>query len=102
GPLAGGTFLRGRFHLALDTQIPAGRAGDAPAVEIAEALGREGLTIERFKTGTPPRIDGRSLDLSRFQPQKVETEPYWFSFFDRPDRLPQLPCYLPLPEPSVQ
>jgi NAD/FAD-utilizing enzyme apparently involved in cell division len=71
--LTAGTFLRGRIHLGLDTQIPAGRAGDAPAVEIAEALGREGLTIERFKTGTPPRIDGRSLDLSRFQRQDGET-----------------------------
>ena len=56
--LTAGTFLRGRIHLGLDTQIPAGRAGDAPAVEIAEALGREGLTIERFKTGTPPGSTG--------------------------------------------
>ncbi len=100
--LTAGTFLRGRIHLGLDTQIPAGRAGDAPAVEIAEALGREGLTIERFKTGTPPRIDGRSLDLSRFQRQDGETEPYWFSFFDRPDRLPQLPCYLAWAGPELK
>ena len=100
--LTAGTFLRGRIHLGLDTQIPAGRAGDAPAVEIAEALGREGLTIERFKTGTPPRIDGRSLDLSRFQRQDGETEPYWFSFFDRPDRLPQLPCYLAWTGPELK
>ncbi|HSR90699.1 MAG TPA: tRNA uridine-5-carboxymethylaminomethyl(34) synthesis enzyme MnmG [Gemmatimonadales bacterium] len=100
--LTAGTFLRGRIHLGLDTQIPAGRAGDPPAVEIAEALGREGLTIERFKTGTPPRIDGRSLDLSRFQRQDGETEPYWFSFFDRPDRLPQLPCYLAWAGPELK
>ena len=100
--LTAGTFLRGRIHLGLDTQIPAGRAGDAPAVEIAEALGREGLTIERFKTGTPPRIDGRSLDLGRFQQQDGETEPYWFSFFDRPDRLPQLPCYLAWAGPELK
>jgi tRNA uridine 5-carboxymethylaminomethyl modification enzyme len=100
--LTAGTFLRGRIHLGLDTQIPAGRAGDAPAVEIAEALGREGLTIERFKTGTPPRIDGRSLDLSRFQRQDGETEPYWFSFFDRPGRQPQLPCYLAWSGPELK
>ena len=100
--LTAGTFLRGRIHLGLDTQIPAGRAGDAPAVEIAEALGREGLTIDRFKTGTPPRIDGRSLDLSRFQRQDGETQPYWFSFFDRPERLPQLPCYLAWAGPELK
>ena len=100
--LTAGTFLRGRIHLGLDTQIPAGRAGDAPAVEIAEALAREGLTIERFKTGTPPRIDGRSLDLSRFQRQDGESEPYWFSFFDRPERLPQLPCYLAWAGPELK
>jgi len=100
--LTAGTFLRGRIHLGLDTQIPAGRAGDAPAVEIAEALGREGLTIERFKTGTPPRVDGRSLDLSHFQRQDGETEPYWFSFFDRPERLPQLPCYLAWAGPELK
>jgi tRNA uridine 5-carboxymethylaminomethyl modification enzyme len=100
--LTAGTFLRGRIHLGLDTQIPGGRAGDAPAVEIAEALGREGLTIERFKTGTPPRIDGRSLDLSSFQRQDGETESYWFSFFDRPDRLPQLPCYLAWAGPELK
>jgi tRNA uridine 5-carboxymethylaminomethyl modification enzyme len=100
--LTAGTFLRGRIHLGLDTQIPAGRAGDAPAVEIAEALAREGLTIERFKTGTPPRIDGRSLDLGRFQRQDGETEPYWFSFFDHPGRLPQLPCYLAWAGPELK
>jgi tRNA uridine 5-carboxymethylaminomethyl modification enzyme len=100
--LTAGTFLRGRIHLGLDTQIPAGRAGDAPAIEIAEALDREGLRIERFKTGTPPRIDGRSLELSRFQRQDGETEPYWFSFFARPDRMPQLPCYLAWAGPELK
>src|SRR5262245_10753900 len=100
--LTAGTFLRGRIHLGLDTQIPAGRAGDAPAVEIAEALGREGLTVERFKTGTPPRIDGRSLELRRFQRQDGETDPYWFSFFDKPGRQPQLPCYLACSGPELK
>ncbi len=92
--LTAGTFLRGRIHLGLDTQIPAGRAGEAPATEIAEAFDRHGLTIERFKTGTPPRIDGRSVNLEAFQRQDGETVPYWFSFFDRPPRLEQRPCYL--------
>ena len=57
--LTAGTFLRGRIHLGTDTHIPAGRAGDLPAVAIAEHIESLGLTALRFKTGTPPRVDGR-------------------------------------------
>ena len=89
-----GTFLRGRIHMGLDTPVPAGRAGESPAVEIAQHLELLGLTVERFKTGTPPRIDGRSVDLTRLERQDGESEPYWFSHFDRPDHPQQLPCYL--------
>lgn len=89
-----GTFLRGQIHLGLDTQIPAGRAGDPPSIEISQHFIELGLTIERFKTGTPPRIDGRSIDLRRFQRQDGDRAPYWFSFRERARRLPQLPCYL--------
>ncbi len=89
-----GTFLRGRIHLGVDKAIPAGRAGDAPSVQLAEALASHGLTIERFKTGTPPRIDGRSIELGAFTRQDGDPEPYWFSSYERVERLPQLPCYL--------
>ncbi|HEY7681917.1 MAG TPA: tRNA uridine-5-carboxymethylaminomethyl(34) synthesis enzyme MnmG [Gemmatimonadales bacterium] len=89
-----GTFLRGQIHLGLDTRIPAGRAGEEPSVALAEALVRQGFTVERFKTGTPPRIDGRSVDLGQFPRQDGDVEPYWFSFHQRSERLPQLPCYL--------
>src|SRR5438094_141931 len=58
--LTAGTFLRGRIHLGTDTQIPAGRAGDQPAVAIAEHIESLGLTALRLKTGPPPRVDGRS------------------------------------------
>ncbi|MEP6687635.1 MAG: tRNA uridine-5-carboxymethylaminomethyl(34) synthesis enzyme MnmG [Gemmatimonadales bacterium] len=92
--LTAGTFLRGRIHLGLDTQVPAGRAGEGPAVEIAEALEESGLTSERFKTGTPPRIDGRSVDLGRLDRQDGDQEPYWFSFHERAAHPVQLPCYL--------
>ena len=67
--LTAGTFLRGRIHLGLDTQIPAGRAGEPPAIEISQAIVNIGLTVERFKTGTPPRIDGRSVDLQSLERQ---------------------------------
>src|SRR5881392_1250026 len=60
--ITAGTFLRGRIHLGTDTQIPAGRAGDQPSVEMAQVIETIGLTVARFKTGTPPRVDGRSVD----------------------------------------
>ena len=92
--LTAGTFLRGRIHLGLDTQIPAGRAGEGPAVAIAEAIEQLGLTVSRFKTGTPPRIDGRSVDFARLERQEGDCDPYWFSFHVRSPHPAQLPCYL--------
>jgi tRNA uridine 5-carboxymethylaminomethyl modification enzyme len=92
--LTAGTFLRGRIHLGLDTQLPAGRAGESPAVEIAQAIERIGLTVSRFKTGTPPRIDGRSVDVGRLERQDGDAKPYWFSFHERGSHPRQLPCYL--------
>lgn len=89
-----GTFLRGRIHMGTSTQIPAGRAGDAPSVELAEAIASLGLTVERFKTGTPPRIDGRTVNLGQLERQDGETTPYWFSFYEKANHPPQLPCYL--------
>jgi tRNA uridine 5-carboxymethylaminomethyl modification enzyme len=92
--LTAGTFLRGLIHLGLDTRIPAGRAGDSPSLEISQAVADLGLIVDRFKTGTPPRIDGRTVDLSRLDRQDGDVEPYWFSFFERADHPAQLPCYL--------
>ncbi len=92
--ITAGTFLRGKIHVGVDRQIPAGRAGDPPSVGLAEVLVRQGVTVERFKTGTPPRIDGRSVDLSGFSRQDGDEAAYWFSNFERPKHLPQLPCYL--------
>jgi len=89
-----GTFLRGRIHMGLGAHIPAGRAGESPTVELAQALEKKGLTVERFKTGTPPRIDGRSVDLTRMERQDGEPGPYWFSFFERGSHPRQLPCYI--------
>src|SRR5919201_4842539 len=63
--ITAGTFLRGRIHLGTDTQIPAGRAGDLPSGQMAQVIENIGLTVARFKTGTPPRLDGRSVNLDR-------------------------------------
>jgi tRNA uridine 5-carboxymethylaminomethyl modification enzyme len=92
--LTAGTFLRGRIHVGLDTQVPAGRAGEAPAVDIAQDLDSLGLATARFKTGTPPRVDGRSVDLARMERQDGDRDPYWFSFHARAEHPLQLPCYL--------
>ncbi len=92
--ITAGTFLRGRIHLGLDTQIPAGRAGDSPSIELAQVLADIGLTVERFKTGTPPRVDGRSVDLDRLDRQDSDPGKFWFSFFERPEHPEQRPCYL--------
>jgi tRNA uridine 5-carboxymethylaminomethyl modification enzyme len=92
--LTAGTFLRGRIHLGLDTQVPAGRAGEAPATEIAQQIDDLGFIVKRFKTGTPPRIDGRSVDLSRLVRQDGDSGGFWFSFYDRSQHPDQRPCYL--------
>ncbi|HEY3279938.1 MAG TPA: tRNA uridine-5-carboxymethylaminomethyl(34) synthesis enzyme MnmG [Gemmatimonadales bacterium] len=89
-----GTFLRGRIHLGTDTQIPAGRAGDQPSVEMAQSIAALGLTVSRFKTGTPPRIDGRSVDWSKVERQDGDLGDYRFSFHERAERPRQLPCWI--------
>src|SRR5918994_3809671 len=92
--LTAGTFLRGVIHLGLDTRVPAGRAGDTPTVELARVIERLGVAVQRFKTGTPPRIDGRSVDLARLERQDGDSSDYWFSFYERSRHPAQLPCYL--------
>src|SRR5881397_3394883 len=92
--ITAGTFLRGRIHLGTDTQIPAGRAGDQPAVEVAQHIESLGLTTERFKTGTPPRVDGRTVDWSRVERQNGDGTGYRFSFYERVELPRQVPCWI--------
>jgi tRNA uridine 5-carboxymethylaminomethyl modification enzyme len=75
-----GTFLRGRMHIGTDTQISGGRSGDAATVHLAEQFERLGLEAARFKTGTPPRIDGRSVDFSTLQRQESEIDDFDYSW----------------------
>jgi tRNA uridine 5-carboxymethylaminomethyl modification enzyme len=99
-----GTFLRGRIHIGTETRIGGGRAGEAAAVHLAEQLEALGLTVARFKTGTPPRIDGRSVDFSQLQRQPSEIEDFdhsWSHFWQSPRRdaartrhPEQLPCWI--------
>lgn len=103
--LTTGTFGRGLMHIGTTTKLSAGRAGEGPSVHLGQQLDAEGLTTERFKTGTPPRIDGRSVDFSRFSRQDSELEQFdysWSHFWTAPRvdahgkaRNPaQLPCWV--------
>ena len=89
-----GTFLRGRIHVGHAPSIAAGRAGESPALELAQTLVKIGLTAKRFKTGTPPRIDGRSVNLAAMARQDGDTGAYWFSTHERAAHPEQRPCYL--------
>jgi tRNA uridine 5-carboxymethylaminomethyl modification enzyme len=99
-----GTFLRGRIHIGTETRLSGGRAGEASATHLAEQLERAGLTVARFKTGTPPRIDGRSVDYSNLERQDSEIEQFdfsWSHFWESPRREgasirhpSQLPCWI--------
>src|SRR6476619_5162418 len=75
-----GTFLRGRIHIGTGTRIAGGRAGEASSIHLAEQLENAGLTVARFKTGTPPRIDGRSVDFSALERQESELDQFHYSW----------------------
>jgi tRNA uridine 5-carboxymethylaminomethyl modification enzyme len=88
-----GTFLNGLIHCG-ETRYPAGRSGEPPSQLLGEVLRNLGLRCGRLKTGTPPRLDARSIDWSRFQPQPGDPEPTPFSFrTERIDR-PQVLCHI--------
>jgi len=75
-----GTFLRGRIHIGTETHLSGGRAGEGATTHLAEQLEQAGLTVARFKTGTPPRIDGRSVDYSVLEIQESEIEQFDYSW----------------------
>ncbi len=86
-----GTFLRGVIHLG-DRCIPAGRVGEAPAIGLARTLERLGLPLARLKTGTPPRLDGRSIDWGALEPQHGDDPPEPLSWMTERIGNRQLPC----------
>jgi len=100
--ITAGTFLRGRIHVGVDTAVPGGRAGDPPSVELAQALVAQGFTVLRFKTGTPPRIDGRTVDFVALDRQDGDPGPYWFSFHERARHPDQVPCWLTYTGPQLR
>ncbi len=106
--LTTGTFGRGTMHIGTGTRISGGRAGEAPSVHLGEQLDAVGLTTDRFKTGTPPRIDGRSVRYDATEAQQSEIDQFdysWSHFWTTPrvqhtahgvrTRHPaQMPCWI--------
>ncbi len=91
--LTTGTFLRGLIHLGSQT-FPAGRIGDPRALGLAYTLRRVGLTTGRLKTGTPPRLDGKTIDWQSLQPQPGDALPEPFSFLTEAISQPQINCHI--------
>jgi tRNA uridine 5-carboxymethylaminomethyl modification enzyme len=90
--LCAGTFLEGTIWIGKET-MPAGRAGEFPAVGLSSYLKALGFKMDRLKTGTPPRIDGRTIDYSDLPVVPGDTPPTFFSFLDNRPQREQLPCH---------
>ncbi|WP_428356936.1 tRNA uridine-5-carboxymethylaminomethyl(34) synthesis enzyme MnmG [Methyloprofundus sp.] len=92
--LTAGTFLGGRIHIGLQN-FTGGRAGDAASIALAERLRELPFRVDRLKTGTPPRIDGRTIDFSQLEQQHGDTPVPVFSFMGNASQHPQqVPCYI--------
>jgi tRNA uridine 5-carboxymethylaminomethyl modification enzyme len=91
--LTTGTFLRGLIHIGKE-RTPAGRVGDAPSEGLAVTLDRAGFVLGRLKTGTPPRLDGRTIDWSILDEQRGDDPPSPFSFLTESISTPQVSCYI--------
>lgn len=91
--IATGTFLNGTIHTGRQT-FSAGRAGEPASIELAESLRSLGFPVGRLKTGTPPRLDGRTIDWDAFEPQPADEKPVAFSFSTERIEQPQIQCYI--------
>ena len=98
--VATGTFLNGLIHTGRRTYT-AGRAGEPASIELAESLKRLGFPVGRLKTGTPPRLDGRTIDWDAFEPQPADARPVPFSFSTDIIAQPQITCYVGYTTDSV-
>jgi tRNA uridine 5-carboxymethylaminomethyl modification enzyme len=91
--VATGTFLNGTIHTGPRT-FSAGRAGEPASIELAERLKEIGFPVGRLKTGTPPRLDGRTIDWDAFEAQSADENPVAFSFATEKIEQPQIQCYI--------
>lgn len=88
-----GTFLNGLIHTGNKT-FSAGRAGEPASIELADSFKKYGFPVGRLKTGTPPRLDGRTIDWDAFEVQKADEKPVAFSFATEKIEQPQIDCYI--------
>jgi tRNA uridine 5-carboxymethylaminomethyl modification enzyme len=95
-----GTFLNGLIHMG-ETRIPAGRVGEQPAIALSKRLYALGLRMGRLKTGTPARLDGRTIDYSRLQAQPGDEPPVPFSFLSERIANPQIACHITATTPET-
>lgn len=91
--IAAGTFLNGMIHTGRRT-FSAGRSGEPASIELAESLKRLGFPVGRLKTGTPPRLDGRTIDWDAFEAQEADEKMVAFSFATEKIEQPQITCYI--------
>ena len=98
--LTAGTFLNGLMHIGR-TQIPGGRVAEPASLHLTESIARHGITVGRMKTGTPVRIDGRSVHFEDMEIQEGEHDYHKFSFLGRDRKLKQLPCWTCFTNPDV-
>jgi tRNA uridine 5-carboxymethylaminomethyl modification enzyme len=98
--LTTGTFLRGVIHIG-EKQIPAGRAGERPALGMSKVLEANGFTLGRLKTGTPARLDGRSITWEALEVQLGDEPPVPFSFMTKHISTRQIPCHITKTTPAT-
>jgi tRNA uridine 5-carboxymethylaminomethyl modification enzyme len=97
--LTTGTFLQGLIHIGAE-KVPAGRVGEVPAQGLSQALLAAGLRLGRLKTGTPPRLDGRTIDWTGLDEQAGDDPPVPFSFLTEQITTPQLSCHITATTPA--
>jgi tRNA uridine 5-carboxymethylaminomethyl modification enzyme len=97
--LTTGTFMRGLIHIGL-INYAGGRAGDLPSIGLSEQLGALGFSVGRLKTGTPARLDSRTIDFSMLEPQYGDTPPVPFSFSTERITMQQVPCHIAYTNPK--
>ena len=98
--LTTGTFLRGLIHIGLE-KIPAGRVGEKPSVALSDTLARLGFPLGRLKTGTPPRLDGRTIDWAGLEMQPADDPPEPFSTLTARIDVPQIECGITYTSPAT-
>lgn len=93
-----GTFMRGLIHIGLNN-YPGGRAGDLPSIGLSDQLRTLGFSVGRLKTGTPARLDSRTIDFTKLEPQFGDNPPVPFSFSTARINMPQVPCHIAYTNP---